>query len=101
MKEDYYAAGTGGMIPTGLPGGFFIYEAEGDEEILFANNETDPLTGLFNMSFFYHKVQQLLSSHQSRRQQDVSIIHFDVPNFKLCNESRIFTRGKGLDWEKN
>ncbi len=24
-------------IPTGLPGGFFVYEAQGDEKILFAD----------------------------------------------------------------
>ncbi|MBR1393047.1 MAG: GGDEF and EAL domain-containing protein [Ruminococcus sp.] len=207
MKEDYYSTGTGGLIPTGLPGGFFIYEAEGDEEILFAetnvikmygcetfdefmqyvngsfrgmvhpddlhkienqiqaqtvfsekrhdyvryriitkqgdvryiedfghllhwkngksfyyvfivdvdqneffnrnrnsfaeaeilsaNNETDPLTGQFNMSFFYHKVQQMLSSPHSHR-QDVSIIHFDVPNFKLYNERHGFKLGDEL-----
>ena len=38
MKEDFYEINIGGRIPTGLPGGFFIYEAEGDETILV---ETD------------------------------------------------------------
>lgn len=32
MNESYENA----QIPTGLPGGFLIYEAEGDERILFA-----------------------------------------------------------------
>ena len=207
MKEDFYASATGGVIPNGLPGGFFIYEADGDEKILFAepnvirmygcetfdefveytggtfkgmvhpddvhqienqiqaqtmfsekrhdyvryriltkqgeeryiedfghllhwrngksffyvfvvdvdeneffnrnrnsyaeaeilsaNTDTDPLTGLFNMSFFYQNVQALLGSPEGRR-QDISIIHFDIPNFKLYNERHGFRLGDEL-----
>ena len=205
--KEYYDTSTGGRIPTGLPGGFFIYEAEGDERILFAetnvckmygcesfdefmefvggsfkgmvhpddlhrienqiqaqtlfgekrhdyvryriltkqgdehyiedfghllhwhsgksffyvfivdvdkneyfnrnrnsfaeaeilsqNNETDSLTGLFNMSFFYHKIQILISSPEGRR-KDFSFIHFDIPNFKLYNERHGFRLGDEL-----
>ena len=66
-----------------------------EAEILSANRETDELTGLFNMPFFYHKVQMMLMSPESRRRQ-ISFIHFDVPNFKLYNERHGFTQGDEL-----
>ena len=66
-----------------------------EAEILSANRETDELTGLFNMPFFYHKVQMMLMSPDSRRRQ-ISFIHFDVPNFKLYNERHGFTQGDEL-----
>lgn len=31
LNEEFYYTNTGGVIPTGLPGGFFIYDAGGDE----------------------------------------------------------------------
>ena len=207
MREEYYETLMGGVIPTGLPGGFFIYEAGGDEKVLFAetnivklfgcdtyeeflefiggtfkgmihpddllkienqieaqtiyaekrhdyvryrivtkqgeiryvedfghllhgangksfyyvfivdvdqneylntsrnsyaeaealaaNRETDELTGLFNMAFFYNKVQILLGQPDIRR-QDVSFVHFDIPNFKLYNERHGFKMGDEL-----
>ena len=206
-EQSYYETNTGGLIPSGLPGGFFIYEAQGDEKILFAetnvaklygcedynefmdfvggsfkgmvhpddlhtienqiqaqtlfgekrhdyvryriltkqgetryvedfghllhwvngqsffyvfivdvdqneffnksrnsfaeaeilsrNLETDSLTGLFNMSFFYQKAQMLLSTPEGWR-QDISFIHFDIPNFKLYNERHGFKLGDEL-----
>ncbi|MCR5817327.1 MAG: GGDEF and EAL domain-containing protein [Ruminococcus sp.] len=66
-----------------------------EAEILSQNNETDELTGLFNMSFFYHKIQLMLGSYEGRR-QDFSFIHFDIPNFKLFNERHGFKRGDEL-----
>ncbi|MBR5967590.1 MAG: GGDEF and EAL domain-containing protein [Lachnospiraceae bacterium] len=66
-----------------------------EAEILSANRETDELTGLFNMPFFYHKVQMMLMTPESRRRQ-ISFIHFDVPNFKLYNERHGFTLGDEL-----
>ena len=66
-----------------------------EAEILSANNEIDELTGLFNMSFFYHKTQMILSSPEGRR-QDISFIHFDIPNFKLYNERNGFKLGDEL-----
>lgn len=207
MEEKLYQTRAGGQIPTGLPGGFFIYEAEGDEKMLFADmnivnmygcdsyedfcnfvgnsfrgmvhpddllkienqinaqtiygdkrhdyvryriitksgevryiedfghllhwkngksfyyvfivdvdknefynrnrnsyaeaeilsgaQETDPLTGLFNMSFFYQTIQQMLQSPYGRR-QEMSFIHFDIPNFKLYNERHGFKLGDEL-----
>lgn len=66
-----------------------------EAEILSASHDTDDLTGLFNMSFFYQKIQKLLSSPQSWR-QDITFIHFDIPNFKLYNERHGFKLGDEL-----
>ena len=66
-----------------------------EAEVLSMNHETDSLTGLFNMSFFYQSVQALLSSPKERR-KDISIIHFDIPNFKLFNERNGFRLGDEL-----
>ncbi len=66
-----------------------------EAEILSRNQETDKLTGLYNMSFFYYKVQMLLSKHDSHR-KDYAIIHFDIPNFKLYNERHGFKLGDEL-----
>ena len=66
-----------------------------ESEILSANSETDELTGLLNMSFFYQRTQMLLGSHESWR-EDISFIHFDIPNFKLFNERNGFKLGDEL-----
>ncbi|MBQ8109296.1 MAG: GGDEF and EAL domain-containing protein [Clostridia bacterium] len=66
-----------------------------EAEILSANRDIDALTGLFNMSFFYQKVQTLLASPQGRR-NNYSIVHFDIPNFKLYNERLGFRMGDEL-----
>ena len=204
MSQGYYDTGTNGQIPTGLPGGFFIYEADEDEKITFAgpnvlslygcdtmeefleftggsfrgmvhpddynrivnqiqaqtvfgekrhdyvryriltrqgeeryvedfghllhsdagedyyyvylvdvdqnefynknrnsyaeaqilsaSQETDSLTGLLNMSFFYQRAQIFLYSSESWR-EEITFIHFDIPNFKLFNERNGFRLG--------
>lgn len=66
-----------------------------EAEILSMNRETDELTGLFNMSFFYHRVQTLMYAPDTRR-KCMSIIHFDIPNFKLFNERNGFNLGDEL-----
>lgn len=66
-----------------------------EAEILSASHNADPLTGLFNMSFFYQKVYHLISSSRSRR-LDMSFVHFDIPNFKLYNEQHGFKQGDEL-----
>ena len=66
-----------------------------EAEVLSTSHETDELTGLFNMSFFYQRVQMLLSSPQNWR-EDISFIHFDIPNFKLYNERHGFKLGDEL-----
>ena len=66
-----------------------------EAEILSQNQETDPLTGLFNMAFFYQSMQRLMSSPENRRKL-ISIVHFDIPNFKLFNERNGFQLGDEL-----
>ena len=66
-----------------------------EAEVLAANKETDDLTGLFNMAYFYNKIQILLGTPEIRR-QDVSFVHFDIPNFKLYNERNGFKMGDEL-----
>lgn len=66
-----------------------------EAEVLAGNRETDELTGLFNMAYFYNKVQVLMASPEVRR-QNVSFIHFDIPNFKLYNERHGFKMGDEL-----
>ena len=73
-----------------------------EAEILSGDLETDKLTGLFNMSFFYHKIQMFLMSPEGRR-SPVAFIYFDIPNFKLFNERYGFKLGDELlcDLAKN
>ncbi len=66
-----------------------------EAEILAGNLETDALTGLFNMSYFYQKVQLMLASPAGRR-QEIAFVHFDIPNFKLYNERHGFKLGDEL-----
>ena len=66
-----------------------------EAEVLTMNEETDQLTGLYNMSYFYQHVQQLLSSQEGLK-EELSIIHFDIPNFKLFNEQNGFQKGDEL-----
>ena len=40
MREDFYNTGDCGIVPNNLPGGFFIYDADEGEKILFAENNT-------------------------------------------------------------
>lgn len=66
-----------------------------EAEVLSSNIETDELTGLLTMAFFYNKVQSLLETPDIRR-QEVSFVHFDIPNFKLYNERQGFNKGDEL-----
>lgn len=66
-----------------------------EAQILSLNQDTDSLTGLFNMAFFYKKVQMLLSSPENRR-LSIAFIHFDISNFKLFNERYGFRLGDEL-----
>ena len=52
MTETFYTASTGGRIPTGLPGGFLIYEADEDETLLFAETNIIRLFGCTDFEDF-------------------------------------------------
>ncbi len=66
-----------------------------EAQVLSMNQETDSLTGLFNMSLFYQKVQMLLMAPENRR-MNIAFIHFDIANFKLYNERYGFRLGDEL-----
>ncbi len=66
-----------------------------EAEILSNNQDTDPLTGLFTMPFFYSSVTKLINNPAGRR-RDISIVHFDISNFKLYNERNGFRLGDEL-----
>ena len=53
---DYIDTEMGGRIPSGLPGGFFIYEAEGDETILFAETNVVNMYGCDSFDEFMEYV---------------------------------------------
>ncbi|MBR1623491.1 MAG: PAS domain-containing protein, partial [Pseudobutyrivibrio sp.] len=56
MREDNYATLHGKYIPKGLPGGFFIYEADGDESIVFAEPNVIKLFGCEDFEDFMEYV---------------------------------------------
>lgn len=66
-----------------------------EAEVLSHDQDTDPLTGLLNMSFFYHSVQKILTGSKGRR-PNIAFIHFDIPNFKLFNERNGYRLGDEL-----
>ncbi len=66
-----------------------------EAELLSDAQDTDPLTGLFNMSFFYNQTQLLLNSRIGKR-SNIALVHFDIPNFKLYNERHGFKMGDEL-----
>ncbi len=66
-----------------------------EAEVLSINRDTDELTGLLTMAYFYNKTQALLSTPEIRR-HSVAFVHFDIPNFKLYNERNGFAMGDEL-----
>ena len=66
-----------------------------EAQILSMNNDTDSLTGLFNMGTFYQMVSLRLSAMNPQR-EELAILHFDIPNFKLFNERNGFRKGDEL-----
>ena len=49
MGKRFHDAGISGIIPTGLPGGFFIYEATDVESVLYAGPNVLEMYGCENM----------------------------------------------------
>ena len=56
MREEYYDTMMSGKIPKGLPGGFFVYEAGGDENIVFAEPNVVRLFGCDSFDDFMELV---------------------------------------------
>ena len=54
--NDFFDINTGGRIPSGLPGGFFIYEAGGNETLLYAEPNVVRLYGCETFDEFYRYV---------------------------------------------
>ena len=52
MEKRFFDAGISGIIPIGLPGGFFIYEAAGHENVLYAGPNVLAMYGCENMGEF-------------------------------------------------
>ena len=52
MKKRFQDAGVSGIIPTGLPGGFFIYEATETENVLYAGPNVLEMYECENMGEF-------------------------------------------------
>ena len=84
----------------------FIVDVDADEflnrsrnsfaeaQVLSMNSDTDSLTGLFNMACFYQAVSMRTSA--TRHREELAILHFDIPNFKLFNERNGFRKGDEL-----
>lgn len=53
MSDNYYITDMSGRLPVGLPGGFFIYEAGGNEQILFADENVIRLFGCKTFDEFF------------------------------------------------
>ena len=66
-----------------------------EAEVLADHSNTDELTGLLKMSFFYGTIQQMLFSPQGRRTR-YSLVYFDIPNFKLFNERMGYSEGDAV-----
>ncbi|MBR2215149.1 MAG: GGDEF and EAL domain-containing protein [Selenomonadaceae bacterium] len=64
-----------------------------ESQIFAMNRSADRLTGLLNMAVFYEKVQDRINT---RSQNQLTFIHFDIVNFKIFNENYGFQRGDDL-----
>ena len=67
-----------------------------EAQILSMNQNTDRLTGLFNMSNFYQAGQDMIAAQAKNSESTLSFVHFDILNFKLFNERYGFQRGDDL-----
>lgn len=67
-----------------------------ETQILSMNTDTDRLTGLYNMSGFYRKVQNMLSDKNLRLSCKLTFVHLDIANFKIFNERYGFQCGDDL-----
>ena len=56
MCNELYAVNNEGFMPTGLPGGFFIYEQDENEKILFAEKNIIRMYGCEDFDDFMNYV---------------------------------------------
>ncbi len=67
-----------------------------EAQVISMNQHMDRLTGLYNMSNFYQKVQDIISDEEKRKSAPISFVHFDIVGFKVFNERYGFQRGDDL-----
>ena len=67
-----------------------------ETQIFSMNQNNDRLTGLYNMSSFYQKVQEIISDESQREKNRFTFVHLDIANFKIFNERYGFQRGDDL-----
>lgn len=84
-------------IPTGLPGGFFIYDAQGDEEIYFADQNVIDLFGCRGIAEFREHVHNSFKGmvHPDdidRIQNDIQAQTFTSDKFHDYVRYRIITK---------
>ena len=60
------------------------------------NQDTDPLTGLYNMVSFYEKAAVFMKEAEKAATQKVTFVYFDIMNFKFYNEQFGFNQGDML-----
>ncbi|MCR5451899.1 MAG: GGDEF and EAL domain-containing protein [Lachnospiraceae bacterium] len=66
-----------------------------EQQVLNMNQETDNLTGIWNMGHFFSVVQEKINDPKIR-EHGLSIIYLDIDNFKLFNEKYGFKQGDML-----
>ena len=71
MVNEAKRYGADGVIPCGLPGGFFVYEAEGEEKILFADQNVIELFDCTTFDEFF----EILTLKQLDRHRKPIVIY--------------------------
>ena len=88
---------SAGQIPTGLPGGFFIYEAWGDERILYAEANVVKLFGCDTFEAFMdyvggsfrgmvHPDDLEKTQHQIRLQTSLGAMRHDYVRYRIVTK---------------
>lgn len=67
-----------------------------EAQVLAMNQDTDPLTGLYNMVSFYEKAAVFMKEAEKAATQKVTFVYFDIMNFKFYNEQFGFNQGDML-----
>jgi PAS domain S-box-containing protein len=94
MSQSFYDTGTNGQIPTGLPGGFFIYEADEEAKITFAGPNVLSLYGCDTMEEFleftggsfrgmvhpddYERISESIENQVKESQADLDFVEYRI-----------------------